>query len=173
MRSIRLILGFRKYLLLRIIQAFVILFAAFAALYAIMRAAPGDPILAFYGAQAGVDIDPKVLELLRHQYGLDKPVFIHFFEWVAQVFQGNLGRSCILQRSVSELVGRAAVWTLELQAVSLALGILIAVPIGMIAAVKQFSKTDYAARFFGVFFWSMPWFWLATMAIILFSLYLD
>jgi peptide/nickel transport system permease protein len=74
---------------------------------------------------------------------------------------------------VSSTVGRAAIWTLELQGASLFLGILIAVPIGVVAAVKQFSKTDYAVRTFGVFFYSMPWFWLSAIMIIIFALYLS
>jgi peptide/nickel transport system permease protein len=165
-------MGLKKYIAFRTIQACVTLFMASVIVYALMRAAPGDPILAFYGVQAG-NLDEATLQLLRHQYGLDQPVVIHYFAWLSQVLQGNLGRSYIWQTEVSGVVGRAAMWTLELQGTSLALGILIAVPIGVVSAVKQFSKTDYAARLFGVFFYSMPWFWLAAITIIIFSLYLN
>jgi peptide/nickel transport system permease protein len=73
---------------------------------------------------------------------------------------------------VADLVRRAVLWTIILEAASLAIAILIAVPIGILAAVKQGSKTDHVARFFGIFFWSIPWFWYGALMILFFSLYM-
>lgn len=86
--------------------------------------------------------------------------------------QGNLGTSYVMNHPVTELIGNAAVWTLVLSGASLAIGILMAVPLGVVAAVKHTSKTDYATKLFGVFSWSMPGYWLGIMMILIFSLYL-
>ncbi len=133
--------------------------------YAVGNAA-GDPIaLIRIGLR---NPSPVVLEALRHYYHLDQPVYVRFLNWLWDLLHGNLGTS-VTGRSVADQIGGWAVTTLELQLISLFLAVAIGVPVGVLSAKRQYSKTDYAITSIAIFGYSMPTFWLGIMLIIIFS----
>ena len=106
---------------------------------------------------------------LRHQWGLDQPVYVRYAVWVANIASGNLGESYFSHQTVLRLVGRAFPVTLELAILSLLIAILIAVPSGIVAAVKPSSWFDLGATAAGFVGLSIPGFWLGIMLIYLFG----
>ena len=130
-----------------------------------LRAVPGDPLSALL-----FDADPAAAEFLRAKYGLDRPVPVQYVLWFAEVLKGDLGNSIYGSRiDVTRIVGEAFPRTLSLALLSFALALLIAIPAGLISALKKHTALDHTvtvAAFIGL---SMPDFWLAILLIILFA----
>ena len=129
---------------------------------------PGDPAQVLAGAEA----PPEAVAGLRHQWGLDQPIYVRYGVWMANIARGNLGESYFSHQTVLRLVGRAFPVTFELAMLSLLVAVLIAVPSGIISAVRPSSSFDLgatAASFVGL---SIPGFWLGIMLIYLFAVQL-
>jgi len=129
-----------------------------------VRALPGDPATAL-GAE---NRDPAVMAAIRHHYGLDQPVPVQYAKWLGLALQGDLGRD---QRdlSVSETILHRLPITLELAFLSIMVGILIGIPAGIVAAVKQRKPADYVATSAALVGLSIPHFWLGLMMISFFA----
>src|SRR3954470_6702697 len=128
------------FLIRRTGAALVVLVFASMLVFLGVRALPGDPAIAL-GAE---NRDPAVMAAVRHHYGLDRPVPVQYARWVGLAVQGDLGRD---QRELSvahTIVTRLPV-TLELAALSIFVGMLIGIPAGILAAVRQRRFADYAA----------------------------
>jgi peptide/nickel transport system permease protein len=162
----------KGYVTRRILVLVPLLFGITIMIFVIVRSAPGDPVISFFGMRPGVDYDPSTIERVRHLLGLDQPLHIQYFQWLWRLLHGDFGRSFIHGVPVSQLIGRAMVNTLKIQIPSLLLAIGIAIPSGVISAVKQYSKADYAVMTSSLFFWSLPWFWFGMMMIYIFALQL-
>lgn len=139
--------------------------------FAIIKMAPGDPLMAMaIDPQHFVDITPEEQAKLKEALGLNDPIHIQYLNWAKEVINGNLGRSLISRRPVKDLIKQRLPATLSLGAISLAVSVLIALPIGIISAVKQYSLTDYAATLYAFIGLSIPAFWLGLMVVYVFSL---
>jgi peptide/nickel transport system permease protein len=144
--------------------AFVVLFLSSILVFLGIRALPGDPALAL----GGEDRDPKVLQQIRHDYGLDRPVPVQYAHWISRAVQGNLGQDS-RGLSVSRTIIQKLPITLELAGLSVLLGILIGIPAGVIAAVRRGKPADYASTTAALIGLSVPHFWLGLMMIIVFA----
>jgi len=162
----------KSYVVARTIQFPFFVLAALTFIYIVVRCAPGDPIRLLFGMRMGTEYSPEVVEFIRHELGLDQPIYIQYLNWLSRVLRGDLGYSYIFGQSVSEMIIPRLINTLRLQTVSVALSILIGIPTGIISAVRQRSKVDYALMGSAIFFWSIPWFWYGLIMIFVFSLYL-
>jgi len=109
----------------------------------------------------------KDLDDLRAKLGLDRPIYQQYVSWLGQVVQGHLGESLWTKRPVTEELGRRLPVSLKLGALALVFSVSIALPIGILAAVRQDSLSDYLARSLAILGLSIPGFWLATMAVTL------
>lgn len=165
-------MGLRTYILRRIIQFIPLIFIVSIITYGIIRSAPGDPVRNIFGMLAGRDYDPADIERLRQSLGLNDPIYIQYLRWLADFLQGNLGYSYKLHEPVGPMIAWRLGNTFKLQLSALALSLTSAVIIGVISAVKQYSKTDKVAMMGALFLWSMPGFWYALMMMLIFSLYL-
>ncbi|MBI4528609.1 MAG: ABC transporter permease [Deltaproteobacteria bacterium] len=116
--------------------------------------------------------DQAAYEALQRQLGLDKPLYVQYFRWLARAVQGDLGYSLRAKRPVFDVVIERYPPTIYLALSSLLLGILIAIPAGTIAAVRQNSVFDYSAMAFALFGISVPNFWFALVLILCFGIYL-
>ena len=125
--------------------------------------APGDPIDAM--VDPSVVMDPVVLEARRKALGLDKPMMVRYGIWLSQAAQGNLGYSYRSGEAVIERVGRRLPATLQLTVSALLIAIILGIPLGIVSALYQYSRTDYALTFFAFTGISTPNFWLALGAI--------
>lgn len=129
---------------------------------------PGDPVTAMLGETAR----PADQEALRHALGLDLPIATQYGRYLSGLLQLDLGRSFQDQRPVAEILGERLPATLQLAAAALLLALLLAVPLGLLAARRRGSLFDSAAMVFSLIGVSMPSFWLGPLLILVFSLWL-
>jgi peptide/nickel transport system permease protein len=127
---------------------------------------PGDPVDFMLGETArAVDKD-----VLRHEFHLDRPLSEQYLLFLTGLARGDLGRSIMSGRPVAGLIAERLPNTLQLALAAAAIAVLLAIPLGVIAAARQYSWIDNASVFFALLGVSMPNFWLGPLLIILFSL---
>lgn len=153
------------FILKRFLTAIPTLIIVTIMVFSIQRLLPGDPALIL----AGEDRDPQVIEFIREKYRLNDPVPVQYFAWLGQVLRGNLGQSIRTNQPVTELIFEKLPVTIELALLSILVAILIAIPIGVISAVKKNSFVDYIGTVFALSGLSVPNFWLGIMLILLVS----
>jgi peptide/nickel transport system permease protein len=153
----------RKYVLRRLIVAIPSLLIASFIVFSLPRLIPGDVVQLMLEEKAyGKDLDD-----LRAKLGLDRPIAIQYFAWVSKVVRGDLGESLWTRRPVVEELTRRLPISLELGVLALIFAILMALPVGIIAAVRQDTLGDYAARSMAILGLSVPGFWIATLVVLL------
>ena len=157
----------RTYVTRRLLVIIPTFFFITVMLFAIIHLAPGDPARVLIG-ERGL-IPPDQFEELRRRLGLDEPIYVQYFIWLGRLLQGNLGYSFVNNRPVKNLIGERIPNTLELVLAAEVVSVIIAVVLGVIAAVKHYSLTDAFASVSALMGYSTPSFWLAVMAILLFS----
>jgi len=133
--------------------------------FGIIQAPPGDYLQTYIAelVAGGDQIDMAEVENLRRQYGLDSPVYVQYVKWVGNVLRGNLGFSLEYQRPVNELIGERLALTLLLGLFTIVFTWTLAIPIGIISAVKQYSVIDYFFTFLSYFGVGTPNFLLALV----------
>jgi peptide/nickel transport system permease protein len=143
--------------------------------FAMLKRAPGDPVtvLLLEARGAGTVITDADRERLRKQYGLDKPVVLQYFDWLGQVLRGNLGTSIRTKKPVTEVILQRLPNTMKLAGVALVITLAIALPLGILSAVRQYSWLDYLLTTFSFVGISIPQFWLALMLLYLFAVQLQ
>lgn len=141
--------------------------------FAFVRLAPGDPVRMMVNPEYMAGDAEGYIQRLRADLGLDQPVPIQYVRWVAQLAQGNLGYSFQDRRPVGDILKERLWPTTELMGTALLLAVCIGVPVGIIAALKQYSAFDYASAILSLATISTPSFFLGLAAIYVFSLRLD
>ena len=129
----------------------------------------GDLAVAIAGPQANA----TDVEIIRKAYGLDRPIIVQFFSWVTSAAQGDLGRSYFYHDSVSNLIMARLPVTLTLGLAGLSIAILTAIPLGILAAMREGSLMDRGIMTIAVVGQAMPSFWLGLTLIIVFGLKLS
>ena len=154
-------------LLLRRILLVIPTFIGIVALtFFLIRLAPGDPILLIAG-EHGVSAE-RYAELQK-QFGFDQPLFIQFADYLSQVLNGDLGLSVVTQTPVLDEFGKLFPATLELALIAMIVAIAIAIPAGVLAAVKRNTLIDHSITAISLVGYTMPIFWWALLLILLFS----
>ena len=151
----------------RVLITIPIMFGVAIVVFLFMRLTPGDPVDIMMG-QGGA-VTAGEIEQLRHEFHLDEPLPVQLWLFLKGAVRGDLGYSYVQKRPVGELIGERLPATIELAGGALFFALLVAVPIGIISAVKQRSLVDQlsmAGAFLGT---SMPAFWLGIVLILLFS----
>lgn len=157
-----------RYLLRRLGELVPSLFLATVLVFLIINASPGDPVKMKLGTEA----TPEQIEAERAKLGLDRPLPVRYVFWLRDVLQLDLGRSFINRQEVWSLIRQRFPATLELALLAMAVAILIGVPLGAIAALKQNGKIDSIVTGFNALGLSVPVFWLGLLLILLFSVHL-
>src|SRR3954469_2392886 len=152
------------FILRRIGAALIVLLLASMLVFLGIRALPGDPATAL-GAE---NRDPEVMTAIRHHYGLDQPIPVQYVKWLSLAVQGDLG-SDQRELPVAHTIVERLPTTLELAFLSILVGIVIGIPAGIIAAVRQRKASDYVATSAALVGLSVPHFWLGLMMISLFA----
>ncbi len=134
-------------------------------IFAVMDLLPGDPASIMLGTSAS----PETLAALRHDLGLDQPLLIRYGQWLAGVFSGNLGQSYTYGVPVAGLIVERLAVTLPLALIAIVLSVLIALPLGVLAAARRGGIVDAIATVFAQVSIAVPAFWVALLLIILFS----
>jgi len=155
-----------RFLLHRFIGAAIVMWAVATLVFFMLRAIPGDPVEAML-FDAG---DPAVADMIRAKYGLDQPLVVQYAKWLWLMLQGDFGQSIYGARvEVSRILAEAFPKTLSLALLSFAIAVAIAVPAGVISAVKKHSPADHAVTLLAFLGLSMPDFWVAILLIIVFA----
>jgi peptide/nickel transport system permease protein len=153
----------RRYIVKRLFIAIPSLLIASVVVFALPRLIPGDAVQLMLEEKAYA----KDIEELRAKLGLNRPLHVQYVEWAGRAVRGDLGESLWTRRPVLEEIGHRLPITLELALIALAISLLIALPVGIIAAVRQDSLGDLLARSVAILGLSIPGFWLATLVIVL------
>jgi len=153
----------KRYVLTRVLVAIPSLLIASLIVFTLPRLIPGDVVQLMLEEKAYA----KDIEELRAKLGLDRPLHVQYVEWAGRVLHGALGESLWTRRPVAEELGRRLPVTLTLGGFAIVFAVLIAVPVGVVSAVRQDTLKDYAARSAAILGLSVPGFWLATLVIVL------
>lgn len=159
-----------KYVLKRLLQLVPVLFFVSIFVFLIIHFIPGDPVEVMLGEDDAV-ASQELYQALRKRLGLDAPIHVQYVRWVWNILQGDLGRSMTTGEPVWDMVKARYPATIYLAFSAFVVGILISIPAGVIAAVKQNTSWDYSAMGFALFGISVPNFWLALLLILGLSLY--
>jgi len=163
-----------RYIVQRVWQLIPVLILVSIAVFLLVRLIPGDPVLVMMGVDAEdrVRISDAQYQVMQQQLGLDRPIYVQYFNWVSRIVQGDMGSSLRSRRPIFEVIFERYPATIYLAVLALLTGIVIAIPAGVIAAIRQNTGADYAAMGFALWGIAMPNFWLALMLIVVFSLHL-
>jgi peptide/nickel transport system permease protein len=134
--------------------------------FALLRLTPGDPAAIIAGASATTQ---DVVEI-RAKLGLDRPIFTQFFVWIGRMFTGDFGESFFFKKQVAELIGSRIEPTLMLSVTTMTLSIVVAVPLGVLAAWKQGTWIDRVVMGFSVLGFSVPVFVIGYVLIFVFAI---
>ena len=157
-----------RFFLSRVGQTLAVLFTVSVIIFALMRLIPGDPILMMLGD----DFNQDAYRRLQTKLGFDRSVVVQYLIWLGNILRGDFGDSYLNQEPVWRLVWEAFQPTLVLVVASLIVGVFIALPSGIIAAMKKNSAWDWGSMGFAIFVYSMPGFWKGIVLIWIFSVYL-
>ena len=159
----------RWYILRRGGASLLTLFIASIVVFLGVRALPGDPAI----AMSAENPNPKVIEAIRHQYALDKPLPVQYAVWLGNAVHGNLGTSPKTGLPVSQSIAERLPITLELTVLAILIAVVVGIPIGVLAAVRRGSLADYFASTTALAGLSVPHFWLGILFILAFAVNLQ
>lgn len=158
------------YVARRLLQMIPLLFGITIVLFGVIQAAPGGPEAALL--ESGRFIDPEVIEAYRRRLGVDQPVPVQYVRWLGAALQGDLGVSFSTTRPVASMILERLPATLELMGAAYLLAALLAFPLGIVSAVRQYSWFDHLGTgisFVGI---AMPVFWFALILQLVFGVWL-
>ncbi len=159
-----------NYLLRRLLIAIPSLLGISAVLFTVLALAPGDP---FGELAANPNVPPEIAAALRQKFGLDDPIFIRYWRWLAAMMQGDWGFSFVSRMDVDTLIMQRVPTTLYVIGTSQILALAIALPVGVLAARKPYSLFDQVANTFAFIGFSLPTFFSGLLLILVFSIWLD
>ena len=157
----------RTYLAKRLLLIVPTLLGAAALVFLIMRVIPGDVTLLIFGGDQASQVDPKQLAAMRHRLGLDQPLWVQFGSWLWGVLRFDFGTSLWTGRPVIEELLVRLPLSLELAILATIVSVLLAIPFGMLAVVRQDSWVDYLIRVVSIGGLAIPSFWVGILIILL------
>jgi peptide/nickel transport system permease protein len=155
-----------RYLIRRIAQLIPLLVLITIISFSVMQLSPGGPLSAY---EHSPTMTPKQLAIIKHDLGLDQPPPIQYVRWITGIIHGQWGYSLTSGTAVSTLITERLSASLELAGTAILFTLILAVSLGVLSAVKQYSLFDYIATFFSFVAYSTPVFWLGLMVQLLFA----
>jgi peptide/nickel transport system permease protein len=155
----------------RLAQSIPLLIVISILTFGIIEIAPGDATQMYVDPERGAD--PEYLAQVRTSLGLDEPVYVRYASWLGRTLSGDLGYSFRTRRPVSQEIGDRLPNTLLLSGSALLLSFVVAVPIGVISALKRYTVVDYVISTLALVGISVPIFWMALLMLQLFSFQLN
>jgi len=159
----------KTYLIKRLLMLIPLLIGISLISFFVMHLAPGDPTALF----TDPNVKPAELARIRANWGLDKPVIVQYFYWLKNAVRGDFGTAYLINRPVTEVIFERLPATLLLMGASMLITLLLAVPLGVISAIKKNKFFDHAVTVFSFIGMSIPSFWLVLMLMLLFSVQLN
>jgi peptide/nickel transport system permease protein len=170
-RSTREGAAMTAYVIRRLLWMVPILFGVSIVCFTLLKQAPGDPVSAIVASSrtSGQVLTQQDRDALREQYGLNNPVYVQYFDWAKLAARGDFGYSSRSNQPVIDVILDRLPNTMKLAGVSLIFTLAIALPLGIVSAVRQYSKLDYFLTFFNFVGISIPQFWLGLMLVYIFA----
>jgi peptide/nickel transport system permease protein len=156
------------FLLRRVVQSIVVILLVTVITFALLRAIPGNPAIAVLGPNSFRN--PAAIRQFDQQYGFDLPWYSQYWLWLHHLLTGNLGFSWKLNQSVASLLGSHLPKTIFLVGVSTVLALLLAVPVGVIQAVRRNKPVDHFFNGFSTVLYAMPDFLIGILLILIFAI---
>jgi peptide/nickel transport system permease protein len=157
----------RQYIFKRLLLIIPTLLLVSVIVFSLTRLIPGDVVVLMFEEKAYAED----LDALRAKLGLDKPLYIQYGTWLGRVVRGDLGESLWTKRPVLEEIKRRLLVSVELGIMAIVVALCLSLPIGVISAIRQDTVQDYAARSTAILGLSVPGFWLATLVIVMPSIW--
>jgi peptide/nickel transport system permease protein len=156
------------FLLRRVFQSIIVILLVTVITFALLRAIPGNPAIAILGPNSFRN--PGAIRQFDRQYGFDLPWYSQYWLWLRHLLAGNLGFSWKLNQSVASLLGSHLPKTIFLVGISTILALLLAIPVGVIQAVRRNKFVDHFFNGFSTIFYAMPAFLLGILLILIFAI---
>ncbi|MCL0057621.1 ABC transporter permease [Dehalococcoidales bacterium] len=160
------------YIIRRIGLMIFILLGVSVITFSMIHLVPGDPAEIIAMERYGEEITAETIEFVRTELGLDQPVYIQYFRWLTNVLQGDLGYSFRTDRPVLDEILTRLPATIQLALAGMLVALIIAIPVGVISATRQYSAVDNLSMFGALLGVSIPNFWLGLLLIMFFSVHL-
>lgn len=155
-----------KYIIRRVLLIIPIILGVILIVFSINYFSDGSPAMTILGANATME----EVEALEHELGLDRPYFVQLGEYIWNIVtKFDFGTSYFYNRPVTEMIGSGFSITARLALMGVALSVVVGIPLGAIAAVKQYSAFDYGSTFLAIILAALPGYWVALMLILFFS----
>ena len=152
-----------KYLTRRLLQVIPTLFIIYTLLFVLSYLMPGDPVSAVLGEEIN-RLPPEQIEQLKEDLGLNRPFLVQYGEFLERMVRLDMGRSLIQREAVIDILGYRLPRTLQLMTGGMIVALMIGIPAGIIAAIRQYSWMDHALMVFALIGISMPVFWQGLIA---------
>lgn len=159
----------RRYIAKRVVHAFFIMWLVATVVFFGLRFIPGGPVQAMLGIEA----TPQAVRALREQLGLNRPLWLQYVSWMADLLVFDLGRSITSSESVNTLISQAAPKTLSIAGVGIVAGISVAIPTGIISATRKQQPADYVATVSAFLGLSMPAFFVGILLALVFGVWFN
>jgi peptide/nickel transport system permease protein len=165
--------GLRGYIVRRLLYAVIIAWGVVTITFILLRLGPSSPADRYLANMSARVQDPsQVIAAIEARYGLDKPVYEQYIDYVVNLARGDWGWSFSTSMPVMELIQRHWAYSFQLILLSMLFSSSLGILIGIYSAIKQYTKTDYLATFLSFIGISIPNFWLGIMLILVFSVHL-
>lgn len=154
-----------RYLVQRILLVIPMIWVVLTLVFLLLRVAPGDPVSAMFGGK----LDAAAMAQRRHQLGLDRPLYVQYFQYLWDVIRLNFGHTLSDNRPVIDVIRDNGGATLTLTVGAFVFALLMGIPLGLVAGRRRDSLTDVVIRLFGVVSYAAPIFWVGLMLVLLVS----
>jgi len=158
-----------QYIIRRLLSSIPSLIIVSIVIFSLIRLVPGDVVMARL-SESGYVTDEQLAEM-RHDLGLDRSALTQYFDWAGGVIRGDFGESLWTGDAVLPKIFDRMQVSIQLALMATVLSVVIAIPLGVISAVRQNSWMDYSARMFSIVGLSLPDFWIATMLLLVLTLW--
>jgi peptide/nickel transport system permease protein len=149
----------------RIGRLIITVFLISTIIFFVIRVIPGDPALVI----AGLDASPQDIAAIRAKIGTDRPIMVQYFDWLWKVVRLDFGTSLTSGQPVTGLILERFPLTLSLALLGIVIGVAVAVPLGIVSAVRRWSGWDYLGMAFSQLGMAIPSFWLGILLLLLFA----
>lgn len=156
------------FLIKKIITSITTLFLVSVISFTVLNVIPGDPIL----SKLGVDATKEQVAILKKEYGLDKPKYVAYAEWVGDAVHGDMGKSIKYSTPVNELISKRMGVTLRLASLAMLMTILFGFPLGILSAMRDKKRGSQFLTIFNMVGISIPSFWIGILLLMIFGVYL-
>jgi len=158
-----------RYFIRRVLALIPVFFLMTVIVFLLIRLVPGDPVDVMYGAEG---LDPARRAALERSLGLDQPLVVQYVKWLGRALSGDLGRSYRAQMPVLQLILQRLPATLYLSLAALVFSVALAIPLGILSAIRRNSWADLGAIGFAILGISLPQFWSGIMLVLIFAVWL-